>query len=309
MSRITKRIFVMSAVVTAFLASTAVSHAQCARYPDVPWWGKLSHEGVEGYVSRKHGGNWAGYLDKWRRQLSKVKSIHGRGQEIRIPSTGQILEGQQLNAYIVKLDRRIGINECLAQKKEGQKRVVKRKRRIVRYTAANPYAEGIEAYKAGDYYSAHDIWLPLAKNGNLKAQNALGFLYRRGLGVEADMFKARQWYGVPAASGNPVGQFGLGDIIRETATSEKEMRLGISLIEKAARQNYPAAQYALGKIFKNGEGVTADSAKAYFWTALASKNNYRKAKALFDHLDETLPGSVKQVELERAESWLNELSG
>ena len=49
---------------------------------------------------------------------------------------------------------------------------------------------GYDAYKRGDYATAHRIWKSLAEGGNASAQYNLGLLYHHGLGVERQLGEA-----------------------------------------------------------------------------------------------------------------------
>jgi TPR repeat protein len=285
----------------AFVSSNA--EAECAAFPQVSWWGKLTHNGVKGYVKQKHGGDWAGYLDKWRRQLANVKTIHGQGKGIKISSSGKTLKGQELGDYIGKLAQRVDINTCLSQEKNDVETSTKKKTKVLK-KATTPYGKGVIAYRAGDFKDAHDIWLPVAKDGNPKAQNALGHLYRQGLGVEKNLETSRKWYTKSATRGDSVGQFSLGDIGRENATNKKETIDALRLIMKAALKNYAPAQLALAEVNQSGEGVKANNTEAYFWALLAVKNNYKRAQALFEVTAEALSEEVKKAQSVRADQWL-----
>ena len=48
--------------------------------------------------------------------------------------------------------------------------------------AAGPWEDGTAAYNRGDYVPAIRLFRPLAEQGNAKAQNVLGVMYRRGQG-------------------------------------------------------------------------------------------------------------------------------
>lgn len=277
--------------------------AECAPFPEVAWWGELTHEGIKGYVQQKHGGDWAGYMDKWARQASKVKQIHSQGKGIKIPSTGQTIKGQQLSDYVAKLNQRVEINRCLSQEKGSVETTTKKKKKIKK-KVATPYGQGVAAYRAGEFKKAHNIWLVVAKGGNPKALNALGHLYRKGLGVEKNLDTARQWYGKSAAGGNAVAQYSLGDIGREIATNKKEKIAALKLIMKAALQNYAPAQLVLAEVNQTGEGVRVNMKEAYFWSLLAVKNNYKKAVTLNETVGETLSDPVKSAQSDRADKWL-----
>ena len=55
------------------------------------------------------------------------------------------------------------------------------------------YQQGIDALNRGDHAAALAELRPLAEQGNAKAQWALAYMYRRGLGVPKDSAKAEEW--------------------------------------------------------------------------------------------------------------------
>ena len=295
------RLFIL---VSAFLLVpllSAPAQAECGPFPSVSWWGKLTHEGVKAYVAQKHGGDWSGYLDKCSRQLANVRAIYGEGKGIKIPSTGTTIKGMQLSEYISMLAQRVDINECLSKESVGTEKATRKTPK------ETPFAKGVKAYRAGDFKIAHDIWLPLAEAGDAKAQNALGHLYRKGLGVDADLDISRQWYGKSAAKGDRGALFSLGDIARTTATTKAEMDKAIILIRKSANLNYGGAQFALAEIMHRGKDIKADDGEAYFWVSLALMNKYKNAQALKDILDKSLSADVRKAQSARAQAWLAKL--
>lgn len=90
------------------------ARAECPLLPQISWWGQLSHESVTNYVRSNHNGDWEPYVDKWRRQLSKLQDIHAKGGAIKTPN-GSKLEGSRLANYISKVSQRSSVNECLAR--------------------------------------------------------------------------------------------------------------------------------------------------------------------------------------------------
>ncbi len=89
------------------------------------------------------------------------------------------------------------------------------------------------------------MWLPMAEQGNLLAQNYVGIHHYLGLGVDRDFRKAVTWFA------------------------------------KAAVKGYPDAQYNLGAMYANGEHVAKDYYKAYLWFFAADHNgNQHAAKRL-----------------------------
>ena len=79
------------------------------------------------------------------------------------------------------------------------------------------------AFNSKDYSKALALLKPLAEKGNPRAQNGLGLIYDRGLGVPKNLNEASKWY------------------------------------RKAAEQGYILAQSYLGSMYAKGEGVPKDS--------------------------------------------------
>ena len=90
------------------------------------------------------------------------------------------------------------------------------------------------AYEQGDYKSAHDKFLWLAKKENPGAQYGLGTIYENGWSVPQDYQQALTWYHL------------------------------------AARQGYAMAQLRLARMYYYGNGVSRDHIMAYVWSSLAA---------------------------------------
>ena len=56
------------------------------------------------------------------------------------------------------------------------------------------YELGLEAYQAGRFHEAIEIWRPLATGGNMEAQFGLGVLYHAGEGADLDVVQAVNWF-------------------------------------------------------------------------------------------------------------------
>jgi hypothetical protein len=109
------RYVVVAAALAAILAASA-AHAQgtCQKFPQVTWWGKLSHDRVARYVARKHDGDWLPYIVKWERQMAKVENVYRRNSRLVIRKRGIVIEGEALGGYLQKIRKRVAINRCLA---------------------------------------------------------------------------------------------------------------------------------------------------------------------------------------------------
>ena len=72
------------------------------------------------------------------------------------------------------------------------------------------FEKGLEAYKKKDYRTALSEFRLLAEQGVAQAQNNLGLMYTKGLGVIQDDQTAVKWYRLAAEQGHAGGQHLLG---------------------------------------------------------------------------------------------------
>src|ERR1700736_2335813 len=85
---------------------------------------------------------------------------------------------------------------------------------------AGPWEDGMAAYSRGDYVPAIRLFRPLAEQGNAKAQNVLGVMYRRGEGVARNSVRAFMWFSRAAARGDARAKAELHDV-SQTMTREE----------------------------------------------------------------------------------------
>ncbi len=104
-------------------------------------------------------------------------------------------------------------------------------RRPVRTSAADCELRGGEyvAFDRADYRTALAVWMPEAEAGNAEAQNHVGQIHERGLGVAPDYAAAASWY------------------------------------RRAAEQGHQSAQINLGNLYDRGLGVPRDGVAALNW--------------------------------------------
>jgi len=176
--------------------------------------------------------------------------------------------------------------------------------------AAN-YEIGIAAYESGDYKTALSEFLPLAEQGDAKAQYKLGELYFGGNGVTEDYKTAFKWYTLAAEQGYASAQISLGamyssgmGVLENTNTavrfyilaaeqgnsvaqrllgmmfyktflytdSPKNDKIAVKWFTLAAEQGDADIQSILGGMYKEGSGVLTDYARAYMWYDVAAYN-------------------------------------
>lgn len=138
--------------------------------------------------------------------------------------------------------------------------------------AVNTYQSGTSAFDAGQYDKAHELWTPLAENGDVRAQYAIGRMYEKGKGVERDFAQAFVWYRKAAEKDHADSQYRLAVGYAYGLGVKKDEAEALSWLRKAANNNQKRAQKVLAQAYEEGRlGLTADSKQAKYW--------YDKAKS------------------------------
>jgi TPR repeat protein len=85
---------------------------------------------------------------------------------------------------------------------------------------AGPWEDGMAAYNRGDYVPAIRLFRPLAEQGNAKAQNVLGVMFRKGEGVPKNPVRAHMWFSFAAARGDAQAKAELREVSRTMTARE-----------------------------------------------------------------------------------------
>jgi hypothetical protein len=172
--------------------------------------------------------------------------------------------------------------------------------------AAATLDDAASALRQGDAATALSIYAPLADGGDVVAQNALGVLYRDGLGTERNDAEAVRWFRKSAAQGWAPAQANLGFMLetgRGVARDEREaaryyrlaaerraddatqaarfseglraydagrIAQALEIWRPIAEQGHAGAQYDVGVIYQRGTGVPEDPAEAARWFLMAA---------------------------------------
>jgi TPR repeat protein len=123
--------------------------------------------------------------------------------------------------------------------------------------ARSDYEAGVEAYSKGDFKAAMAEWLPLAEGGDAVAQNSVGALYDRGLGVDEDDAAAVFWYQKAAEQDLPLAMRNLASKYASGHGVPYDKALADSWYEKAAKLGDPGAIQHLGGAAPAGEFAAA----------------------------------------------------
>ena len=146
------------------------------------------------------------------------------------------------------------------------------------------FAAGEAALARKDWRAALDQWLPLAEDGDARAQAALGGLYYNVLRNYTD---GAYWYRKAAEQGDARAQTQLGLIlVRGAPATDMHGRTAIApdrpaaaaWLRKAAEQGFAAGQYYYGLAHASGWGVEADDVEAVQWYRRAAEQGYPPAE-------------------------------
>lgn len=130
-----------------------------------------------------------------------------------------------------------------------------------------------------------------AKAGDPAAQNSLGVMYYTGEAVsknlsgkilDTDPELAAGWFFRAAEQGYADAQFNLGLMYANGEGVPQDMEQAVELFKKAAEQGHVDAQNNLGAMYFTGEGVARDEKKAIEWFEKAAAQGNEDARANLD---------------------------
>lgn len=124
--------------------------------------------------------------------------------------------------------------------------------------------------------------------GNAYAQNNLGLMIEKGLGVAQDYVKAREWL-EKAAQSNAKAQSNLGYMCQKGLGGTQDYARARKLYKKAAALGSIAAQVNLGMMYQNAQGVMRDYTKARkLYEKAAAQGDDPATQMLFERNKSTL---------------------
>jgi TPR repeat protein len=156
---------------------------------------------------------------------------------------------------------------------------------------AGTYADAQTAYRKGDYATALKLYRPLAQRGDARAQDAIGGMYARGEG------------GLPKDDAEALHWFQMADDERKglKAYNEGGYATALRIFRPLADRGQILAEYLIGLMYANGQGVPQDYAEAMTWHLKAAKQG--EAKAQFSVGLMYFKGLGTQAKLAEAFEW------
>lgn len=156
------------------------------------------------------------------------------------------------------------------------------------YELGKMYRDGIGCEKDAEaseqwYRKAFDRFLELEQQSHDdKLQYRIGWLFLHGVGTGKDEAAAREWFERASKLGNPHAQYQLARMILDAPSSTPEQTAqALERLTKAAEAGQDCAQYAFGKIYRDGQGIEKDIQQAVeLFTLAAEQGNSFAAFAL-----------------------------
>ncbi len=149
--------------------------------------------------------------------------------------------------------------------------------------AKNHYV--LAQYTLGIYYHDHESKKPMkayrwfleaAKQGHAQAAYHVGLYHQTGKGVSKDDQQALYWYDKAARQKEKNALYHLA--LMMIKQEEKDFKIIFKLLEQAAVQDHPHAQYNLGVMYQRGDGVEVNDHKAFLWYEKSAQAGLAKAQ-------------------------------
>ena len=106
--------------------------------------------------------------------------------------------------------------------------------------------------------------------------------------IRGDYEKARTDIEFLAHGGEPRAQYDLGLMYDQGQGVQQSDAKAMEWYERAARQGEPRAQYNLGLMYLNGQGVPPDVVQAYYWINLSANRGNVHARDARDYVSEKM---------------------
>jgi TPR repeat protein len=173
--------------------------------------------------------------------------------------------------------------------------------------ALNKYLEG---YRAGKTHSSLEALRYAADGGEALARWKLGNMYQEGDGVPHDDYQAYKYFlqivesydesdpnirerGVVAAAFVAIGAYSLSGIANTNV--QRNAARALDMFTYAATEfGDPHAQYNLGRMYLDGDGVPQDARRGARWLRLAADKNHMESQALLGNLYFNGQGGVQR---------------
>jgi TPR repeat protein len=131
----------------------------------------------------------------------------------------------------------------------------------------------------------------------------MGLIYLNGLGVDADPYRALDYFKRAANAGDMNSQYNLGVMYFEGESTPQDYGKALDWYRRAADQGNAKAQHNLGLMLAHGEGTAPDKVEAYKWFELSGTGDAIAATTEMQSLAPLMSKSEIDQAQERADSF------
>ena len=152
---------------------------------------------------------------------------------------------------------------------------------ITTLAQADRFDAGVSANERGHHATALRAWLPMAEEGVAEAQNNVGHMYEKGLGVAQNYAMAMQWYRRAAEQDLSEAKLNIGLLYYYGYGVATNHREAVSWFRAAAESELPEAEYMLGLAYEQGTGIDLDYREARRLFLKSARANYAPSQMMF----------------------------
>lgn len=153
----------------------------------------------------------------------------------------------------------------------------------------------VQALENGDYNYAYRELRSLATQGNSSAQNNLGFMYAKGLGITKDYDQALYWFKKAAQQGNQEAKNNIQFILKKIAKTEQNIKETLSNTAESAKLETKSA------FTSSGTNATSEAKKNTIIPATNLLSNMFTGNNILPSIATTTPES-KKITSEKTET-------
>lgn len=138
---------------------------------------------------------------------------------------------------------------------------------------------------------------PVANPHKAAARFALAEMYDKGDGVARDQAKALALYRLAAVDGHRRALNALATYFYGGELVERDHELSLKLFTESAKRGDAEGMFNTAVMLFNGQGSTADPARAYFWASLAARMGHEKGPAAVAAIETRLTPEQRKTAL------------
>lgn len=172
---------------------------------------------------------------------------------------------------------------------------------------AGPLEDSNAAYQRGDYETAMELLLPLAEQGDLRAQVNLGRMNYNG--ARPNHEEAAKWFRLAAEQGDVLAERYIGSMYANGQGVARDDREAVRWYGRAAEQGDPDAQASLAAMYSAARGTSQNFVQAHKWYTVAAARfpaSERTKRAQAIRNSELLAAKMSPAQVEEAQKLARE---